>query len=72
MEYHSMRCAMKILVNRKIKKLFCSVLLNMVLFTIISIVFIILEFEYMALSILFCTYEYSCIDNGLQLLQRAK
>lgn len=46
---------MKILVNRKIKKLFCSVLLIMVLFTIISIVFIILGFEYTALSILFCS-----------------
>lgn len=46
---------MKILVNRKIKKLFCLLLIAMLLLTIISIVFIISEFEYKALSILFCS-----------------
>ncbi len=46
---------MKILVNRKIKKLFRLVLLFIVAFTLISAVFIVLKFETAALCILVCS-----------------
>lgn len=50
-----MGCTMKILVNRKIKKLFRLVLLFIVAFTLISAVFIVLKFETVALCILVCS-----------------
>ncbi len=46
---------MKILVNRKIKKLFCLVVLLIVAFTLISTAFIGLKFENSALYILVCS-----------------
>ncbi|SFR71970.1 sensor histidine kinase [Anaeromicropila populeti] len=46
---------MKILVNRNIKKLFCFALLLMMTFVILSIISIILRFEYAAFFILFCS-----------------
>ncbi|WP_101696373.1 sensor histidine kinase [Clostridium minihomine] len=46
---------MKLLINRKIKELFCLVLLLTAAFTLISVIFISLKFENAALYVLICS-----------------
>ena len=57
------RYPMKILTNRKIKRLFCRVLLSLILFTLISVSCTLLQLKHAALYVLL-----SCAGMGLSIL----
>ena len=55
-----MRCIMKILANRKIKALFYKIMVCMLIFIVVSVSFMMFEFNNAALYILLCAL-FMCI-----------
>ena len=55
MEYSRLRCMMKILANRKIKFLFCSILSCILVFVLISTVLVNLDVRNTVYYIIFCS-----------------